>query len=110
MEFWPIDHTHTRLATTVFEPGWGEGDPPAELAARAEGFDRVMDEDTWNMDHIQHSMLSPAFAGPKVGYHEKRIYNIEETVDRMIGADRVPEALRVEPLLERYVVRTATSV
>jgi choline monooxygenase len=110
MEFWPLDPTHTRLATTVFEPSWGEGEPPAELAARAEGFDRVMDEDTWNMDHIQHAMLSPSFAGPKVGYHEKRIYNIEETVDRMIGADRVPQALKVEPLLERYVAQAATSV
>ena len=109
-EFWPVDHEQTRLAFTVFDADWGAGDPPQTLAERATYFDAVLDEDTWNMDHIQHSMRSPAFAGPKCSYHEKRIYNIEEHVDRMIGADKIPGHLQVDQLLERYIVETADSI
>jgi phenylpropionate dioxygenase-like ring-hydroxylating dioxygenase large terminal subunit len=110
MEFWPVDDEHTRLAVTVFDADWGAGDPPSTLSDHANYFDGVMDEDTWNMDHIQHSMRSPAFAGPKVGYHEKRIYNIEEHIDRMIGPEKISERLRVEQLLDRYIVQTADAI
>ncbi len=109
MEFWPLGHEHTRIVTSVVEEDWGQGDPPPDYAQRAAYFDIVLDEDTWNMEHIQHSLRSPVFAGPKCSYHEKRIYHLEEHVDRMLG-DHVPERLRVEPLLAGRIVRTAAAV
>jgi hypothetical protein len=61
------------------------------------------------MEHIQHSLLSPSFAGPKCSYHEKRIYYLEQHVDRLLG-DLVPEHLRVAPLLADRIVTTACAV
>jgi phenylpropionate dioxygenase-like ring-hydroxylating dioxygenase large terminal subunit len=109
MEFWPLDHNHTEIVTSVVERDWGEGDPPPEHLQRAEYFDVVLDEDTWNMEHIQHSLLSPSFPGPKCSYHEKRIYHLEEQVDRLLG-EAVPAPLRVAPLLADRIVDTACAV
>ena len=109
MEFWPLDHNHTEIVTWVVEQDWGEGEPPEDYFNRASYFDVVLDEDTWNMEHIQHSLLSPSFAGPKCSYHEKRIYYLEQHVDRLLG-DLVPEHLRVAPLLADRIVTTACAV
>lgn len=110
MEFWPLDHNHTEIVTWVVDRDWGEGAPPPEYDQRGAYFDTVLDEDTWNMEHIQHSLLSPAFAGPKCSYHEKRIYYLEEHVDKALGVERVPEHLRVKPLLSDRIVTTAGAV
>ena len=110
MEFWPVDVNHTRIVTSVVEPDWGEGDPPEYLAQGAESFDTILDEDAWNMEHIQHSYQSPHFEGPKIGVHEKRIYYLEQAIDAMIGPENVPKHLRVEPALEKYIVDDAQDV
>jgi phenylpropionate dioxygenase-like ring-hydroxylating dioxygenase large terminal subunit len=110
MEFWPIDVNHTRLVTWIVEPDWGDGVEPPEYKERADYFDEVLDEDTWNMEHIQRSYQSPHFKGPKIGVHEKRIYHLEQALDKMIGPEKVPKDMRVEPLLEKYVVHTAQDI
>lgn len=110
MEFWPVDVNHTRIVTWVVEPDWGEGDPPENYVQGAESFDTILNEDAWNMEHIQHSYQSPQFEGPKIGVHEKRIYYLEQAIDAMIGPENVPEHLRVEPVLEKYIVDTAQDV
>ena len=38
-----------------------------------------------------------------LSYQERRIYHWHEELDRRIGAERVPPALRVQPMLERWV-------
>jgi phenylpropionate dioxygenase-like ring-hydroxylating dioxygenase large terminal subunit len=110
MEFWPIDVNHTKLVTWIVEPDWGEGEEPPAYKERADYFDIVLDEDTWNMEHIQRSYQSPHFDGPKIGVHEKRIYYLEQALDQTIGTDKVPEDLRVPPLLDKYIVDTAQDI
>lgn len=110
MEFWPVDVTHTRIVTSVVEPDWGEGEPPEHLVQGGAYFDTILGEDAWNMEHVQHSYQSPHFEGPKIGVHEKRIYYLEQAIDAMIGPENVPEHLRVEPVLEKYIVDTAQDV
>ncbi|MFN3231208.1 MAG: aromatic ring-hydroxylating oxygenase subunit alpha [Alphaproteobacteria bacterium] len=107
MEFWPVDATHTRLVTSCVEPDDIEDEP---RKVRQDFFDTIMDEDTWNMEHIQHSYQAPHFKGPKIGVHEKRIYYLEESIERMIGPEKVPDALRVELLLDKYIVSTPQAV
>ena len=105
-EFQPIDMEHTKISVTGMQPDWGEDEPTAQQQKDARVFGRILAEDMWNMNHIQRSVMSPSFAGPKCSYHEQRVYFIEESVDRMIGRDRVPAHLRVEPLLDKYIVKT----
>ena len=51
---------------------------------------------------IQQSLQSPGFRGMTLNYQERRIYHWHEELDRRIAApaSRIPEDLRVPPLLE----------
>ena len=62
-----------------------------------------MDEDKWNMAPMQRSLESPAMSGIVVNYQERRIWHFHETVDRVIGIDRIPQHMRVAQLLAPYV-------
>ena len=62
-----------------------------------------MAEDEMNMAPIQASMKSPALTGIPINYQERRIWHLHEQIDRTIGADRVPEEMRVAPVLGAYV-------
>jgi hypothetical protein len=39
----------------------------------------------------------------RLSYQERRIYHLHETIDRVIGVERVPEHLRVAPVLGGHV-------
>ncbi len=104
LNLWPIDPGHTRLDWTHYGPVDWEGDElPEHWQARLERFDRIMGEDTANMAPMQRSLESPALAGIRINYQERRIWHFHEQLDRMIGSERIPEAWRVAPLLGRYV-------
>lgn len=107
MEFWPVDVNHTKIVTWTVQP---DDMPEDERKTSQDYFDQVLDEDTWNMEHIQHAYQAPNFEGPKIGVHEKRIYYLEQAVDDMIGPDNVPEGFAVEPLLKKYIVTTPQEI
>jgi len=68
-------------------------------------FDQIMAEDFANLAPMQRSLESPAMRGIPINYQERRIWHFHEQLDRMIGVERVPPALRVAQLLDRYVER-----
>jgi hypothetical protein len=39
----------------------------------------------------------------RLQYQERRIRYVHEEIDRRIGAERIPERLRVPPLLDAYI-------
>ena len=45
------------------------------------------------------------FAGVPLNYQERRIYHWHAELDRRIGMERVPEHLRVPPVLDDWVER-----
>jgi phenylpropionate dioxygenase-like ring-hydroxylating dioxygenase large terminal subunit len=105
--FWPIDKRTTKIDWTHYAPidfDPGHGLPP-HWEQRMKTFDLIMAEDFENMAPMQRSLDSPAFRGIPLNYQERRIWHFHEQLDRMIGVDRVPAELRIEPLLDRYVER-----
>lgn len=100
--FWPTSETSMRIECHWFAPDWGEG-PRADLwKVRIENFDRILAEDLQFAEAIQQSLQSPGFKGIPLNYQERRIYHWHEELDRRIGVERVPPALRVQPRLERF--------
>jgi hypothetical protein len=100
--FWPMSDTSMRIECHWFAPDWGDG-PLADLwKTRIQNFDRILDEDLQFGPQIQESLMSPGFKGIPLNYQERRIYHWHEELDRRIGRERIPEELRVTPVLEPY--------
>ena len=100
--FWPVD-----AATTDVE--WTFYGPPAQNEEVQKGwetfiqlFDAVMDEDFRNLAPMQRSIASGALGSIPLNYQERRIYHLHEEIDRVIGVERIPPELRVEPCLEPF--------
>lgn len=107
--FWPEAIDRTRLDIVWFAPEWavdgqvGEH-PQAELwQRRLAGFDVVMGEDYSNLEPIQRSMEAAAHGAQVINYQERRIWHVHAWIDTTIGADRIPEHLRVPDLLADWV-------
>ena len=101
--FWPRDLRTTTMEVLWFGGDWGEGEPPETWPFFIRAFASMLAEDTQFLPSIQRSMESPAFRGVPLSYQERRIYHLHEEIDRVIGVERVPEALRVEPLMAPYL-------
>ena len=103
--FWPIDKRTTKITWTHYAPI--DFDPadglPALWEARMGQFDRIMGEDFSNMAPMQRSLESPAMRGIPINYQERRIWHFHEQLDRTIGVQRIPQELRIQPLLAAYV-------
>ena len=108
--FWPVD-----VETTDVE--WTFYGPPAETSAQEQGweallhvFDGVMAEDFSNLGPMQQSVASGALESIPLNYQERRIYHLHEEIDRLIGPEKIPSTLRVEPVLEPFWERGAAYV
>jgi phenylpropionate dioxygenase-like ring-hydroxylating dioxygenase large terminal subunit len=106
LQFWPIDIRTSDLEVSWYVGDWGEGEMPEFWKSFVGVFDLVLGEDTANLSGIQASMESPGFRGVPLNYQERRIYHFHEVLDRVLGVDRVPEALRMEPLMHAWVERS----
>ncbi len=107
--FWPIDERTTRLDWIYYAlPPEGEDRFDSEALpeawrSRRGTYDQIMAEDELNMAPMHTSMESPAFEGMPINYQERRIWHLHEQIDRIIGAERIPEHMRMEQLLHPYV-------
>lgn len=69
---------------------------------RMSNFERILEEDTQFAPRIQESVETPGFTGMFLSWQERRIYHWHEELDRRIGAERVPPALRLPRILDSY--------
>ena len=100
---WPKTLRSSVLDVLWFAPGWGDGPRDPLWDTRITNFDRIVDEDIQLAAPMQSTIESPGFRGVPLSYQERRIYHWHEEIDRRIGRDRVPSALRVEPRLDRWI-------
>lgn len=82
----PADGPYAKLVSALVEANWS-----------------VLLEDLANLPAMQRSIASGGLAAMTLSYQERRIYHQHEELDRRIGADRVPPALRVAPTLAAWV-------
>ncbi len=101
--FWPTSDTTMRIECHWFAPDWGGGPLAERWKARIANFDRILEEDLQFAGAIQESVMSRGFTGIPLNYQERRIYHWHAELDRRIGPERIPEALRVPPLLDPFV-------
>lgn len=64
---------------------------------------KVLFEDLAVLPGMQASIEAGTLHEVQLNYQERRIYHVHEAIDRAIGSERIPEALRVTPLLGSFV-------
>jgi phenylpropionate dioxygenase-like ring-hydroxylating dioxygenase large terminal subunit len=64
---------------------------------------KVLSEDMHLVPGIQESMRHGGLDRLRLQYQERRIRRLHEDIDMMIGAESIPEELRVPPSLDPYV-------
>lgn len=64
---------------------------------------QVLFEDLEVLPGMQTSIETGALEHVTLSYQERRIYHVHEAIDRAIGVERIPEDLRVRPVLGSYV-------
>jgi phenylpropionate dioxygenase-like ring-hydroxylating dioxygenase large terminal subunit len=104
--FWPVGPREMDIEVVWFTPDWGGGPLHPLWERRLDNFEKILYEDTQFAEYIQESVDSPGFTGINLNYQERRIYHWHEELDRRIGPERVPEALRVKPVLAPFVVQS----
>jgi len=103
MLFFPISPSQTHLRIYHYGPNWGDGEPPKGWEDRFASYSKIIDEDIENMNPMYRAMLAPNFGGVPLSYQERRIWHFNETIDRVIGVERIPEDLRVKSLLDPFI-------
>jgi phenylpropionate dioxygenase-like ring-hydroxylating dioxygenase large terminal subunit len=78
-------------------------DNAATIDAMIEANWRVLLEDLASQTSAQKAMECGALDRLRLQYQERRIRYVHEELDRRIGAERIPEPLRVPPLLDAFV-------
>ncbi len=63
----------------------------------------ILLEDLAQLEAAQQAIGSGAIETLRLQYQERRIRYLHEEIDRRIGEEHLPEALRVPPLMDRYV-------
>lgn len=100
--FWPIAKDRTRVDVVHYGLDWGDGERRAGWDTHLTFWDQVMGEDLQFLEWQQKAVVSPGFKGYRLSYMERRIYYAHESIDRMIGAENIPEELRAEPVLAEW--------
>ncbi|MEY4240273.1 MAG: hypothetical protein RL339_2874 [Pseudomonadota bacterium] len=104
--FWPTSLTTTRLELVTMALDWGDGPAPdlwtvpGPSQPNGRAMSAIIQEDTQFGEAIQRSMESSGFRSVPLSYQEARIYYFHQNCDAMIGAERIPPELRVEPVLD----------
>jgi len=110
----PFNMVWPRTAdTAILEVTWFAPDDPADRnedvwTTRRSNYNRILGEDLPLVEKIQVAMNSPGARGVPLSYQERRIYHWHAELDRQIGAQRIPDALRVAPVLDDWTENSWT--
>lgn len=103
--FWPDGPDRSVMEVRMM--GW-ESDSEADRdywSGMREATQSILSEDLCLFASIQQGLRNGTMPEIIMGYQERALYWFEEEIDRRIGAERIPEALRIEPVLADQMVR-----
>jgi len=100
---WPETPNRSLYTTHFLSPVERAEETARAIDAVVEGNWRVLLEDLDALGPAQKAMDCGVTDVLRLQYQERRIRYVHEEIDRRIGPERVPGALRVPPLLDAYV-------
>ena len=100
--FWPAGPGKMVMVNTLM--GWKKDDAEDRefWKEMRENQISVLEEDVSLFATIQRSYEQGELPGIVLGYQEQHLYWYNEEIDRLIGAENIPEDMRVEPVLASH--------
>ena len=98
--FWPTSLNTTTLELWWFGQDWGDEPKPNGWKTYIDFFNAIVEEDMQFGNGIQKGVESYAFGGVPLSYQEARLYHWHQSVDALIGVDKIPTDLRVAPVID----------
>lgn len=102
---WPLSPGRTRYDVHFLAATTADGPHAAQIQAIIAANWGVFLEDLGTLPFMQRSFETGTLDAFTLGYQERRIYHQHEEIDRRIGAQNVPLALRVQPVLGEWIER-----
>jgi len=99
----PLDVGRSAYSTHFLSPVPRSEENAALIDQNVEGNYGVLLEDLAALGPAQKAMASGAADVLRLQYQERRIRYVHEEIDRRIGPERVPAALRVPALLDAFI-------
>ncbi len=100
MAFWPTGLNTTTLEISWYGKDWAPAEKPPAWDQYIGFFNAVVAEDTQFGNWIQKAVESYAYGGVPLSYQEARIYHWHQAIDAIIGVERIPQPLRVVPVID----------
>ncbi len=97
--FWPNGIRKTRFEVWFFGTNWGDDEVSPGWDHYIRNFQSVLEEDTQFGNWIQKSVESYGFRSVPLSYQEARIYYWHQTVDKIIGTDKIKPELQTPPVI-----------
>ncbi len=107
MAFWPTGLNTTTLEVSWYGKDWAPAEKPDAWDLYPSFFNDVVAEDTQFGNWIQKSVESYAYDGVPLSYQEARIYHWHQAIDAIIGVERIPQPLRVAPVIDERLALSA---
>jgi phenylpropionate dioxygenase-like ring-hydroxylating dioxygenase large terminal subunit len=105
--FWPHPTDPDKSIMEIRLVGW-EADTQEDRdywSAMHTNVESILAEDLQLFASIQRGLKSGKMPKVTFGYQERALYWFEEEIDRRIGAENIPEAQRIVPMLGGHVTR-----
>jgi phenylpropionate dioxygenase-like ring-hydroxylating dioxygenase large terminal subunit len=101
--YWPKGIDKTRMVvyyTTTSADDDANSDACTEMIR---SFDAVLEEDRVSLRATQQAYENKTIKAIKFGTAERRLYHLEEEIDRVIEICNIPEADRIKPMTAPYI-------
>jgi Phenylpropionate dioxygenase and related ring-hydroxylating dioxygenases, large terminal subunit len=96
---WPVGRDRCVLEVTFLGYHDGSAEHDDYWKHHLTGVEHILGEDLRLMGAMQKSQDGGHFTGMLISFRERAIYWMHEEIDRMIGHNRIPQALHVAPVI-----------
>lgn len=102
--FWPLAIDRSRMDFTWYGADWGDGPRPAEWESILAAFEVIVNEDIGNLASIQKSLEADPGKSVPLSTQEWLLYQMHAEIDKLIGAENMPDGLFMPDVLEDHLV------